>query len=291
MSLVFLSDLVRTWQFNIIALLVITVVFVQYYKLSVVGAKQDGAVLVVLQCIGGMSILVLMPFYPITFATDPGTYLLLLAAVVLYALNDRIQTTVRRHLDVSLFSILNQFSKVFLVLYGIFLFHQQIVSRRLVGGVLILLSIAALFYRRGKIHLNRHVLLSLLAELVIATAITIDVDISTQFNLPAYIMITLVLPALLVFSVERLKVAEIVEEFQSDRKAYHLVTGVSWGLLILFTIRSLQLGEAVFIAPLMAVSVPLNVVVASILHHEKDHMLRKIIVSFVIILGIYLTVV
>lgn len=55
-------------------------------------------------------------------------------------------------------------------------------------------------------------------------------------------------------------------------------------------IRSLQLGEAVFIAPLLAVSVFLNVVMAYFIHNEKSGFLKKIIVAIIIIIGIYFTV-
>lgn len=283
-------NLINTWQFNIIALLIVMVIFVQFYKLAVVGARKDGAVTVVLQSIGGISILVLAPFYPMQFASDPKIYLFLFIAIIFYALNDRIEATVRKHLDVSLYSILNQFSRVFLVLYGLFLLGEDLVPQKLIGGALILLGSIALFYRQGKIRLNRYVILSMLASFFIATAIIIDVDISTHFNLPFYIMITLIAPSVIIFIAERFSLRDIHEEFRSERMKYHLITGIAWGLLILFMIRALQLGEVIIVAPLIAVSVLLNVIVAYFFHNERSHLPRKIIISLVIILGIYLTV-
>ncbi|NTV41126.1 MAG: DMT family transporter [Candidatus Moranbacteria bacterium] len=290
MNLNFLTLILNTWQFNVVAFLVTAVFFAQYYKLAVNGIKKDGVALVIFQLIGAVSILVLVPFFPMRFSNDPKIYGLLFAAVIFYTLNDRIQATIRKNLEVSIYSILNQFSKVFLVLYGIFIFKQEAVPLKLLGGCLILLGSMFLFYRKGKFTFNKYVLLAIVAAFCVATGLVIDVDISTKFNLPIYIMLTLAFPALIIFISEHFSCQEIFDEFMSIRQKYFLVTGISWGLMILFMIRALQLGQIVFIAPLMAVSVFLNVVVAYFLHKEHDHFLRKISVAIIIILGVYLIV-
>jgi drug/metabolite transporter (DMT)-like permease len=285
-----LFQILNTWQFNTIAFLVTAVVFAQYYKLAVNGIKKDGVALVIFQLIGAVSILVLVPFFPIKISNDPKIYGLLFAAVIFYTINDRIQATIRKNLEVSLYSILNQFSRVFLVLYGIFIFKQEIVLFKLLGGGLILLGNIILFYRKGRFTFNKYVLLAIVAAFCVATGLVIDVDISTRFNLPIYIMLTLALPALIIFISERFSFKEVFVEFVSFRQKNFLITGISWGLMILFMIRALQLGQVVFIAPLMAVSVFLNVVAAYFLHKEHDQFLRKILVAIIIILGVYLIV-
>lgn len=284
-------SVINTWQFNIIAFLVVSTVFTQFYKIIVDDVKKEAISLVILQLIGGVSILLLVPFYVIKFSTDIKIYILLFVAVIFYTINDRIQVTARKNLDVSVSSILNQLSKIFLILYGILVFKQEIVVLKLLGGLLIFLGITALLYKKGKFHFNKYILLSILSSFLVATGIIIDVDISTKFNLPIYIMITLVIPALIIYIAERFSVKDVYSEFISSRKKYYFITGISWGLLILFMIRSLQLGEAVFIAPLLAVSVFLNVVMAYFVHQEKSDFVKKIFVAIVVILGIYLTVV
>lgn len=286
-----LKYIINTWQFNIVAFLFVSVIFTQYYKLAVTNIKRDGIALIILQCIGGISILVLIPFFPMKFSNDLKIYGLLLIAIIFYTINDRMQTTVRKNLEVSLYTILNQLSKVFLIIYGILVFKQEIVLLKLFGGGLIFFGTAALFYREGKFTFNKYVLLAVLASFFVATGITIDVGISTQFNLPIYIMLTLIVPSLIIFIAERFSFKEIYLEFLSSRKKYYIITGISWGLLILFTIRALQLGEAIFIAPLLAVTVFLNVVAAYFLHKEKSNFVKKVIIAIIIIIGIYCTVV
>lgn len=291
MELQYLSHIVNTWQFNVIAFLFVVTVYTQYYKIIVNNVKREAISLVILQLIGGISILALVPFFEVKFSTDIKTYALLFIAIIFYTLNDRIHVTTRKNLDVSVSSILGQLSKIFLILYGIFVFKQDIVISKLFGGLLIFSGIATLLYRKSKFNFNKYVLLAIVASFLVATGIIIDVGISTRFNLPIYIMLTLVIPSLIIFIVERFNVKEVYLEFISSRKKSYIITGVSWGLLILFMIRSLQLGDAVFIAPLLAISVFLNVVMAYFIHNEKSDFLKKIIVAIIIIIGIYFTVI
>lgn len=230
----------------------------------------------------------MLPFFPFIIPDNAGAYLFILLAIIFYALNDRIQTTVRKNLDVSVYSIMDQLTRVFLIIYGIVIFREVIVASKLIGGGLILAANVILFYRKGKIKINKYVLLNVVAVFLLATATVIDIDISRQFNLPFYIMLTLIIPALLIYMVERHSVKEIMDEYNSRRKKYYLITGISWGALIFFIIRAFQTSEVVFIAPLLATSVLLNVLVASILHKEKTNLARKIIAAIAVIFGVFI---
>jgi len=284
-------NILNTWQFNVIAFLSVVTIYTQNYKTIVDKVKKEAISLVILQLIGGISILALTPFFPLKFSTDIKIYALLFIAIIFYTINDRIHVTTRKNLDVSVSSILGQLSKIFLILYGVLIFKQEIIMSKMFGGLLIFFGIATLLYKKGKFSFNKYVLLAILASFLVATGIVIDVDISTKFNLPIYIMITLVIPALIIFIAERFNTKEVYLEFISSRKKSYLITGISWGLLILFMIRSLQLGESIFIAPLLAVSVFLNVVMAYFVHNERSDFLKKIIVAIIIIIGIYFTVI
>lgn len=291
MELKILYHIVNTWQFNIIAFLIVSTVFTQCYKIVVNNTERESISLIIFQFIGGISILILTPLFPLKIPTNIKIFGLLFLAIVFYTINDRIQVTARKNLEVSVASILNQLSKIFLIIYGIVALGQKVILAKLFGGILIFLGIIVLFYKKGKFSMNRYVILSILASIIVAIGIIIDVDISTNFNLPIYIMLTLVIPSIILFISERFPFKEIKQEFLSYNNKYYLITGIAWGLLILFMIRSLQLGDAIFIAPLLAVSVFLNVVAAYFLHGEYDDFVKKIIVAIIIIIGIYFTVI
>jgi uncharacterized membrane protein len=285
-----LITILNSWQFNLLGSLFFGVLFSQFYKLAVKETNKEGASTIILQVIAGISILIFIPFFQFRFSADYKIYLLLALATIFYALNDRLQTTVRKNLDVSVCVILHQLSKVFMIFYGVVIFQEGIIFNKLFGGGLILLANVLLFYRKGKIKFNKNVILSILASFFSATALMIDVDISKQFNLPFYIMLTLIVPAIFIYIFEKHSVNNIIQEFNSDRKKHYLITGISWGIMILFFIRALQAEKVIFIAPLLAISVLLNVLVASILHKEKSNLARKIIAAIIVIVGVAIMV-
>jgi drug/metabolite transporter (DMT)-like permease len=281
----------NSWQFNVIAAVGTMVLYVQYYKLAVKDTQKESIATIILEFIGGISALLLVPFFIFKFSLDFKVVLLFILANIFYTLSDRIKTVSRKNLEVSIFSIIDQLSKVFLIVYGIILFHNPIIITKLLGGALIIFGNVALFYHRKRFIINKYVLLSVLASFLIATALIIDIDISKRFNLPFYVMLTLIIPAIFNYALERCPVKEIINEFNTNRKKYYIICGLVSGPMIFFTIRALQLGQVAFIAPLLATAVLLNVLIASIIHQEKTNLIKKIAVAIIIIIGIYLTVV
>lgn len=283
----FLENIFSFWQVNLFLYLVFSVIFIQSYKTTVKDAQRKGVVAIILQLVASVSVLVLAPFFAFKFPTDWRIYAMLILASVFYALNDRMQVSIRKKLEVSTYSILGQISKVFMVMYGILVFNEPVIFAKIFGGIIILLGNAFLLYEKGKFRFNKYVLLSFLASFFMATALIIDVDISKYFNFPFYIMLTLFIPALMIFLFEKCSIGEIAREFNSQKRNQYLITGVSWGFGIFFTIRALQTSEIIFMAPLLAISVLLNVSVASVIHKEKENLIKKILAAILVIIGVY----
>lgn len=284
-------SIINSWQFNYIGYLIGVVTFFQLYKLAVRNAKTDGAATLLLQFLAGGSILLLAPIFPMTFPTKPEVYGLLLLASIFYAINDRLQTTVRKHLQVSIFAILNQLSTVFLIIVGLTIFREPLVLSKIFGAACILCGNVFLLYKKGKMHIDKYVVLSILATLSFALAISIDIGISKQFNLPIYIMLTLIVPAVFIWITEKIPVSAIVAEYNSPAKKYYIATGIAWGLTILFALRSFQFGEVTTIVPLQALSVLANVVISYFFLNEKKDEWKKIVAAVAVIAGVYFTVV
>lgn len=283
-------NIINTWQFYLIGYIIFSVLFNQFYKLAVRHAKRDGAATILLQTIAGLSILLLTPLFVFRFPVDWKVYGFLTLACIFYALNDRIQTTVRKNLDVSVYTILNRLSSVFLIIYGITIFHEPVVFGKIVGAILILFANIVLRYSGKKIVLNKYVLLAALANLTLATAVSIDIDISKQFNLPIYIMFTLLIPMIMIKLAERIPIKDIKTEFNSADKKYYILTGIIWGLLIVFMIRAYQISSFSLITPLAATSVLINVLVATIFFGERKDILKKVLAAIISIIGVYFTI-
>lgn len=285
--------IINTWQFNVILTLIFVVLFYQFYKLAVKNVKKDGAATIIIQLIAGFSILVWTPLFSLNFPdfySNIKIYGLLFLATIFYAINDRLQTTARKNLEVSVFSIINQLSNVFIIIIGLTIFRESFVIYKIIGALLILFGNAFLFYEKGKFKLNKYVMIAIFANMAIAVAISTDIGISKLFNLPIYIAITLILPALIVKIVERIPNTTIIQEYKNGNKKYFYATGIFWGLAILFSLRSFQFGEVTTIVPLQSTSVLLNVVVAYWVLKEKGNIPKKVIAALIVILGITLTV-
>lgn len=128
----------------------------------------------------------------------------------------------------------------------------------------------------------------MIAALASATALAIDVGISKQFNLPIYISLTLLIPALMIMLAGRIPPRQSIAEYKTNPKLF-IITGISWTLAIFFSLRSFQLGEINTIVTLQAAGVILNVLAAYVFLKERDKIKRKIAGAILIVFGVLLT--
>ncbi len=283
-------EFLNTWQFNTAAYLLATVCFYFSYKVAVQKTSKDAAATILIQVIAGFSILVLVPFFPWTVSSEPFTYVLLFAACLFFALSDRLQTTARKHLEVSIYAVIEQLMTIFLVMYGFTIFQEQPTIEKICGIVLILAGNILIHFKRQSLRFNKYVGLAVIATFAIATAVSIDVSIIEQFNTPFYVSITFLIPALIIALSNRIPPKEILDEYrQTPRLRYYFFTGFSFALLVFFSLRALQLGEVSTVAPLQAISVLLNVFIAYIFLSERDQTYKKVIAAIIIIAGVFLT--
>lgn len=276
------------WTIYLIAYLILGVIFDQSYKVATRNLKNAGALTILLEFIGTVTVLFAIPFFEMKFPTDPKVYIFLTLAIVFYAINDRLNTTVRSGMEASTFSIIKQLSSVFMIFAGILFFKEEFILNKFIGAILIILSNVLIFYKKERTKPNKYVLLGILANLFYAIALFLDVNISESFNLPIYVAISLGLPTILIALAERIKPKEIINEFKVGNKSAILLTAITWSYMILAQLRAYQLGNVSIVAPLCALTVILNVIVGYIFLKEKDNLVRKIISAFLIILGIIL---
>lgn len=280
--------LFSNWIFWIMVYLVSFVIFNQQYIVSTKLMNNSGSFTVVAQMVTSGFTLLLIPFFTIRFPTDVRVYIVLGISIIFYALHDRLATTIRKGLEASTYSIINQLSNVFMIIAGVLLFKETVVWHRMIGAALILFSNVMIFFEKGKFRFNKYVILAVIANLLYTCAVLIDVNLSEQFNLPFYIILTLFIPAILITIFERIKIKDIVGEFKTGNTKSIIITSIAWSIAILAHLRSLQLGKVTIVAPLSSLGVILNVIVSFLFLKEKDNLLKKIIASLLIMLGIFL---
>ncbi len=287
-----LQDVVlfNTWQFSVVAYLVFLTLFYQFYRLAVREVVKDGAATVIIQLIGALSILAFTPLFPLVFPKSIWVYITFLLACIFYAITDRLNTTVRKHIDVSTFAIISELSTVFIVIIGFTVLEEDFTVLKALGALIVLAANFALLYQKGQIKLTRYTNLAIFAQLAFSVALSIDISISDHFNLPFYIFLSLLIPAFIISAAEKLNIKTLRHEWFQVNKLYFVITGTSWGLLIFFMLRMYALGPVTTLAPIAATSVLINVLVAALFLGERNHIKKKIMLAFVVIIGVILTV-
>lgn len=281
-------NILNNWLLYVLLYLVFATVFTQFYKITTKTLTKAGALTVLLEFMAGIIILMLCPFFEMKFPTDISVYISLGLAIVFYAITDRLNTTVRKEIEASTFSILKQISTVFMIVAGIIFFKEPFLWNKIIGAILIIFSNILIFYKKGKFKFDKYVLLGVLSNLSFSIAMFLDVSISENFNLPIYVAITLIVPAILIFIFDRIKFSEIKTELKNGNKEAMIITSITWGLSIFSQLRAYQLGNVTTIAPLCALTVILNVLVGYVFLKEKDNLLKKIVAAIFVIISVIL---
>jgi len=276
------------WIIFVCIYLVVNVVFEQFYKITTKSLTKPGALTALLQIIGATTVLVISPFFEMKFPTDIKVYIFLGLAIIFYTISDRLNTTVRSGIEVSTFSIIRQLSTVFMIFAGLIFLKEPFIFNKFIGAILIIISNVLIFYKKGEGKLNKYIILGIISNICYTIALFLDVNISNNFNLPFYVAISLGVPGILIFIVEKIKLSEIKKEFENGNKKAIIVTGITWALSIVAQLRAYQLGNVSIVAPLCSLAVILNVIIGYFFQNEKENMLKKIVAAILIIFGIIL---
>lgn len=177
---------------------------------------------------------------------------------------------------------------VFLIIWGLLFFKEPFVLKKIIGAILIIFSNILIFYQKGKFEFNKYVVLSILANISVSIAISLDVGISDNYNIAIYKCLTLIIPAIIISIVEKVKINDIKEEFRIGDKKAIFITSISWGIMIFSQLRAMQLGLITTVAPLCAITVILNVIAGYLFLNEKSNIVKKIIAAAVVIFSITL---
>ncbi len=280
--------ILNSWLLYVILYLVLATTFTQFFKVATKTLKKEGALTILLQMTAGLTALLLCPFFEFKFPTNISVYIMLGISIIFYAISDRINTTVRSGIEASTFSMLKQLSTTFMILAGLIFFKEKFVLTKFIGAMLIVFSNIIIFYQKGKFEFNKYILLGILANITFTVALFLDVNISDNFNLPFYVALTLIVPALLIMIFGRIKPFEIKNELVNGNKKAIVITAIAWAMSIISNLRAYQLGNVTVIAPLCALTVMLNVIVGYLFLKERDNLLRKIISAILIIISIIL---
>ena len=281
-------QILNIWWVQVIIFLISTVIFTQFFKIATKKSKSDAALTILLQLIAGTTILIFIPLFEIKLPTDKKVYLFSAIAIIFYTIKNRLDTTIRKNLEASTVNILEQLLNVFLIIWGLIFFKEPFIFKKIIGAILIIFSNILIFYQKGEFKFNKYIVLSILANLSASIAISLDVETSNSYNIAIYKCLTLIIPAIIISILEKVKIKDIKQELKNGNKKAIFITSISWTIVIFSQLRAMQLGLITTVAPLCAVTVILNVIAGYIFLKEKNNVMKKVIAAVIIIFSIIL---
>lgn len=281
-------NLFNDWKFWTILYLISSITFAQEFKKANRNAKDLGGLTILLEVFTGLFAIIFIPFFSIKFPINIETYLLLLIVVILYAFVDRLNVEARYGLDPSVFSMLKQLSTVFLMIFGFIFLKEEPVITRIIGAIVIIFSNILLSLDKGKIKINKYFIMSFISNFLFAVAMFINVNISDQFNLGVYTIITVSIPSLLIFIFGHHSIKGLITEFKLYNKTKFLISAFCWALMLISSVRAYQVGSVAVIAPILTLTSVLNTFYEFLILKNKNKLLQKIICSIMIIIGVLL---
>lgn len=261
-------------------------IFNESYKVITKNMNKASSLTVLVELIAGLVSLLFIPFFKIKFPSDIRVYLLFSLAIIFYTIQDRLATISRSGLESSTYGILKQLSNVFILIMGFVFWKEEVTVKKIIGSVLLIGSNISIFYQRGGWKDKKYVIIGLIANISMGIALFLDVSTSSNFNLAIYISLTLLIPSIINSLIEKVKIRDLIQEYKINKSKFILLTGILWSIMMFSKLLSYQFGEVTKIAPLCSLTVMLNVIFSYIFLKEKDNLLRKIIASILVVVGI-----
>ena len=276
-----------TWLLFTLMFVVCQVAFLMLFKHISRDTKSTGALVVAVQIIAAVSVLVLMPAFPIKFSTYWLTYVLMAVAYILYAVHDRVDAVTRKNLDISVDTTIQQVYRLLFLATGILFLHRSFRWLALVGALIIVGANMFLMFDKGKFRLNRYVFLKLLSVVAFTAALTIESSRSGEFNLPFFVFMSFAVPATYLLIAQQATPKTLIAEIRRPVWPLILTCGVVQGLSAFAFLRALQFGQYfVEVSAISAVYVILAVVLAFVFLKEREHRVKKIVAGVLVVCGL-----
>ena len=281
-------SLLNSWEFWVFIYLFSAVIFAQTFKKANRRMKDAGALTIILELLTGVCAIIFIPFFPIVFPTNFNIYLILFAVTVIYAATDRLNIEARYGLEPSTFSMLKQLSTVFLIILGFLFLKEKLLINQLLGALLIISSNILLTYNKGKFRINKYFIMSIISNLLFAVAMLINVNISNNFNIAIYTIITVSIPSFFIYIFGKYDFKALKNEYKRYNKKELYISAFTWCLMLISSVKAYQYGSIIVVAPLLALTSILNAMVEFIFNRDKNKFIQKLIAAILIIIGIIL---
>jgi len=279
---------INNWEFWVIIYIIAAFLFAHSFKITNRNMKNAGSLTILLELATAFFAIFLIPFFKITFPSSPKIYLTLLIVTIIYALTDRLNIEARYGLQPSVFSMLKQLSTVFLIIFSFLFLKEQPTVYRITGGIIILSANLLLSYNKGKFEFNKYFMMSIVSNILFAIAMLININISDEFNLGIYTVITVFIPSIIISLLGKHTIKKLKEEFNLYNKKQFVISAFCWSVMLISSVRAYQLGNVSLIAPLFSLTSIINSIYEYFITKDKNILIKNLIMSILIVIGVIL---
>ena len=273
----------------VICYLVFALIFSQGFKKVNRTMKNASALTVLLELFTGLFAIVMSIFFKYTFPSDIKVYITLFVVTIIYAVTDRLNIEARYGLSPSNFSMLKQLSTVFLVIFGLVFLKEQLVFKKILGAIIIVVSNVMLAVNKdGKFEFNKYFIFCLISNFLFAVAMFINVNISSMFNIGIYTLITVFIPSTIIKLFSRLSFKDLEEEFNLYNKPLFILVSFAWCMMLISSVKAYEYGSISVVAPLLTLTALTNTIYEFIVDKDKKRFYYKLVISILILIGVIL---
>lgn len=273
----------------VICYLVFALIFSQGFKKVNRTMKNASALTVLLELFTGLFAIIMSIFFKYTFPSDIKVYITLFVVTIIYAVTDRLNIEARYGLSPSNFSMLKQLSTVFLVIFGLVFLKEQLVFKKILGAIIIVVSNVMLAVNKdGKFEFNKYFIFCLISNFLFAVAMFINVNISSMFNIGIYTLITVFIPSIIIKLFSRLSFKDLEEEFNLYNKPLFILVSFAWCMMLISSVKAYEYGSISVVAPLLTLTALTNTIYEFIVDKDKKRFYYKVVISILILIGVIL---
>lgn len=273
----------------VICYLVFALIFSQGFKKVNRTMKNASALTILLELFTGLFAIIMSIFFKYTFPSDIKVYITLFVVTIIYAVTDRLNIEARYGLSPSNFSMLKQLSTVFLVIFGLVFLKEQLVFKKILGAIIIVVSNVMLAVNKdGKFEFNKYFIFCLISNFLFAVAMFINVNISSMFNIGIYTLITVFIPSIIIKLFSRLSFKDLEEEFNLYNKPLFILVSFAWCMMLISSVKDYEYGSISVVAPLLTLTALTNTIYEFIVDKDKKRFYYKLVISILILIGVIL---
>lgn len=215
----------------------------------------------------------------------------LVLMTILYGAGNVFVFSALKIIDASEFTIVSASKALWTIMGAIIFLKEGFSLQQALGTFLIITSVVLAFWRKQKFTFSRGFIFSVLAALFFGFAFTNDAFILNNFDVPSYLTIIFITPALAVWAVYPKSIAKMKLLFERKILLKLGLLGVLYAISAITFFLAYQIGKnAAQIASLYQTATIIIVILSIIFLKERTDLWKKLLAVIISFIGVLLII-